>query len=213
MEQGVPNYISGCKESGTEMVMLKLKFFSYTHFLPRKIMCDLCKEFGKQKEKNNIWSYYKEITTVNSWHILKTNFYMDELKLCKQFCCYILEFFKVFLHIYIIILYRNIQFIIPPLSVSLLKTTLWCQPLCVNIGLHSLLFPREGLLKENCRLKAMNTFKTLDIFSSALFFSDLKARAQAFRESDKLQIWESSLKILPCFCVCVEMYTSVCTHM
>ena len=99
------------------------------------------------------------------------------------------------------------------MSVSLLKTTLWCQPLCVNIGLHSLLFPREGLLKENCRLKAMNTFKTLDIFSSALFFSDLKARAQAFRESDKLQIWESSLKILPCFCVCVEMYMSVCTHM
>ena len=29
---------------------------------------------------------YKEITTDNSWHILKTNFYMDELKLCKQFC-------------------------------------------------------------------------------------------------------------------------------
>lgn len=115
------------------------------------------------------------------------------------------------MHIYIITLCRNIQFIIPPLSVSLLKTTLWCQPLCINIGLHSLLFPWEGLLKEDCRLKATNTFKTLDIFSSALFFTDLKARAQAFRESDKLQIWESSLKILPCLCVCVEMYT--CVHM
>ena len=112
------------------------------------------------------------------------------------------------MHIYIITLCRNIQFIIPPLSVSLLKTTLWCQPLCIDIGLHSLLFPWEGLLKEDCRLKATNTFKTLDIFSSALFFTDLKARAQAFRESDKLQIWESSLKILPCLCVCVEMYAS-----
>ena len=97
-------------------------------------------------------------------------------------------YFGIFLYFcsYIITLCRNIQFIIPPLSVSLLKTTLWCQPLCINIGLHSLLFPWEGLLKENCRLKATNTFKTLDIFSSALFFTDLKARAQAFRESDKL---------------------------
>ena len=118
--------------------------------------------------------------------------------------------FFIFLHIYIITLCRNIQFIIPPLSVSLLKTTLWCQPLCINIGLHSLLFPWEGLLKENCRLKATNTFKTLDIFSSALFFTDLKARAQAFRESDKLgKFFKNSSMLLG---MCRNVHECVHTH-
>lgn len=114
------------------------------------------------------------------------------------------------MHIYIITLCRNIQFIIPPLSVSLSLKNNIVMPASVHkywpaFSIVSL----RRTLKEDCRLKATNTFKTLDIFSSALFFTDLKARAQAFRESDKLQIWESSLKILPCLCVCVEMYVSV----
>ena len=36
--------------------------------------------------------YYKEITTVNSWHSFKTNFHMDELKLRKQLCYLIYVF-------------------------------------------------------------------------------------------------------------------------
>ena len=51
---------------------------------------------------------------------------------------------------------------------------------------------------------------TLDIFSSP---SSLLILRQELKPLESQINWESSLKILPCFWVCVEMYTSVCTHM
>ena len=51
IEHGVPSYVRGCKGSGTEINGdVEAEICSYVHFLPRKIICDLCRKFGKHNK-------------------------------------------------------------------------------------------------------------------------------------------------------------------
>lgn len=56
----------------------------------------------------------------------------------------------------------------------------------------------------------MITFKTLDIFSGALFFTDLKARAQAFKSQMNYKLEKFFKNSYTLLCLC--RYAWECLH-